>query len=119
MAHIWTAQRSTFKPHLRLCRFSTLWAGASGSSMRLLMPRQFGSGSSMRLPNHKAVWERRLKQRIQRMTLSYSMRVWRENSLRKSRKISVAIFLTGHVALNYHLNKCKPEKMLKKCLSCL
>ena len=29
------------------------------------------------------------------------------------------IFLTGHVALNYHLNKFKPDKISKTCPHCL
>ena len=37
----------------------------------------------------------------------------------EGKKHQVTIFLTGHVALNYHLNKYKPHKISKTCPDCL
>ena len=39
-------------------------------------------------------------------------RVWRKN-------LQFTIFLTDHVAINYFLNKYKPEKISKACPHCL
>ena len=60
-----------------------------------------------------------------RVPVSHFTRVWRKqfsksiHNLNRGNQWKATIFLTGHVALNYHLNKNKPDKMSKTCPYCL
>ena len=56
---------------------------------------------------------------------SHFTRVWRKKFSKSIHNLNcgnlqtATMFLTGHVALNYHLNKYKAYKILKTCLDCL
>ena len=56
---------------------------------------------------------------------SHFTRVWRKNfsksihNLNRGNLRKATMFLTGHVTLNYHLNKYKPDKISKTCPHCL
>ena len=56
---------------------------------------------------------------------SHFTRVWRKkfsksiHNLNRGNLWKATIFLTGHVTLNYHLNKYKPDKISKTCPHCL
>ena len=56
---------------------------------------------------------------------SHFTRVWRNkfsksiHNLNRGHLRKTTMFLTGHVTLNYHLNKYKPDKISKTCPHCL
>ena len=87
----------------------------------------------LKLPIPNVTWDVAIRERtkhnlMERYTsvpVSHFIRVWRKNFSKSSHNLNrgnlwkATIFLTGHVVLNYHLNKYKPDKNSKTCPYCL
>ena len=62
----------------------------------------------------QAIFEKYHDTRVWRKKFSKSIHNLNRGNLRKA-----TMLLTGHVTLNYHLNKYKPDKISKTCPHCL
>ena len=87
----------------------------------------------LKLPIPKVTWDVAIRERTKHniwtkwrdAPLSHFTRVWRKSfsksilNLNRGNLRKATMFLTGHVTLNYHLNKYKPDKISKTCPHCL
>ena len=87
----------------------------------------------LKLPIPKVTWDEAIRERMKHKiwtkwrdkTLSHFTSVWRKkfsksiHNLNRGNLRKATMFLTGHVTLNYHLKKYKPDKISKTCPHCL
>ena len=87
----------------------------------------------LKLPIPKVTWDVAIRERTKNNIWtkwrdappSHFTRVWRKkfsksiHNLNRGNLRKATMFLTGHVTLNYHLNKYKPDKISKTCPHCL
>ena len=87
----------------------------------------------LKLPIPKVTWDMAIRERTKRNIWtkwrdappSHFTRVWRKkfsksiHNLNRGNLRKATMLLTGHVTLNYHLNKYKPDKISKACPHCL
>ena len=87
----------------------------------------------LKLPIPKVTWDMAIRERTKHNIWtkwrdappSHVTRVWRKkfsksiHNLNRGNLRKATMLLTGHVTLNYHLNKYKPDKISKTCPHCL